>query len=250
MFLLFRVMNGDQTPMEPLLHGWQLQILFILFMVISNWMVLAILTAVVSENMLFATNQFMKMEKEEDFQTKKAESTERLMALFKEIDKDGDVTIDSSEFHQLLEDKGLRDEFCDATSLKERDLKDLFSFLSHEQGDGKWRIDYELFIDKLQDESKDVSERSVFRLERQMRLLETRIDAKLERMREEIQEINHLHDPFGRARHYPGGKRSGGQNGQVRNRRPEGNRDPGYHRGDHPDFQNQSRRPRGNRNRY
>merc|ERR1712137_226032 len=177
MFLLFRIMNGDQTPMEPLLHSAQLKILFILFMVISNWMVLAILTAVVSENMLCATNEFMRVEKKEDEDIAKKKSSERLIALFKEIDKDGDSTIDEPEFHALLADKGLCDEFCNATGLGVRDLKDLFTLLSHEEGDGHWCIDYESFVDKLQEEGNILCERSVFRLEQQMRSIETRIDS-------------------------------------------------------------------------
>jgi len=215
MFLLFRVMNGDQTPMEPLLHSAQLKVLFILFMVISNWMVLAILTAVVSENMLSATNDFMRAEKREDDQCAKAKSSQRLIALFKEVDKDGDGTIDEPEFHALLADKGLCDEFCDATGLCVRDLKDLFSFLSEEEGDGHWRIDYVHFVHKLQIESKDVCERSVFRLERQMRLIETRIDAKLDCMREEVRG-NNSSDRCGCSERH---ELSGSQN-EIRNRHP------------------------------
>lgn len=190
MFLLFRVMNGDQEPMEPLLHSPKLKILFILFMVVSNWMVLAILTAVVSENMISATKDFMEAERQDDLLKNKIENGERLVALFKEIDKDGDGTIDKTEFDSLLSDEGLCNELSEATELERHDLKDLFLFLSHEDGFGNWRIDYEDFIEKLQDENKSVRERSLFRLEKQMRLIEIMMESKLERVQ---MEVRHLH---------------------------------------------------------
>jgi len=207
-------MNGDQTPMEPLLHSAQLKVLFILFMVISNWMVLAILTAVVSENMLSATNEFMRAERQEDADKLKKKSSQRLLALFKEIDKDNDGTIDEPEFHAVLADKYLRNEFCEATGLDTRDLKDLFSFLSREQGDGHWSIGYEEFVMKIQAEGKDVSERSVFRIEREMRLLEMRIDSKLECLREEVRVPNP-----NRSSDCPDGHGLSGSKHQIRNRR-------------------------------
>lgn len=57
MFLLFRVMNGDQEPIEPLFSTVPLRLLCVGFVVISNWAVLAILTAVLSENMISATRE-------------------------------------------------------------------------------------------------------------------------------------------------------------------------------------------------
>jgi len=158
--------------------------------VVSNWMVLAILTAVVSENMISATKDFMEAERQDDLLKNKVENGERLVALFKEIDKDGDGTIDKGEFDSLLADEGLCNELSEATELERHDLKDLFLFLSHEDGFGNWRIDYEDFIEKLQDENKSVRERSLFRLEKQMRLIEIMMESKLERVQ---MEVRHLH---------------------------------------------------------
>merc|ERR1712137_834697 len=62
MFLLFRVMNGDQGPIEPLFSTLPLRFLCVCYVVVSNWAVLAILTAVVSENMISAAREHEKQE--------------------------------------------------------------------------------------------------------------------------------------------------------------------------------------------
>merc|ERR1712137_1309291 len=148
MFMLFKVMNGDQTSMEPLLHSVQFKLLFILFMVVSNWMVLATLTAVVSENMISATAEHEKLERTEADLQEKKDNTDKLMNLFHEIDQDGDGMIDEPEFHALMSEARLRQEFCDVTGLEVRDLKDLFSFLSKQHGEDRlWKIDYEVFVE-------------------------------------------------------------------------------------------------------
>merc|ERR1719502_819957 len=98
--------------------------------------------------------------------------------------------IDEPEFHALMSDSKLREEFCDVTGLEIRDLKDLFSFLSKQGEDRLWKIDYEVFVEKLQNEGREVSERSIFRLERQMRQIERRIDMKLDSVRSELRQRN------------------------------------------------------------
>lgn len=189
MFVLFRVMNGDQTPMDPLLHSVQLKILFALFMIVSNWMVLAILTAVVSENMISTTAEHARVEKALDDKKKKEDREESLKELFHSMDGDGDGRVDESDFNSMLEDEEMSAAFLEKTGLNVRDLKDLFSHLSIQDENGNLVIDQASFCEKMQDEGNDVSERSVFRLERQMRLVESRIEQKLLSVRKELQEI-------------------------------------------------------------
>merc|ERR1719446_1561000 len=58
MFVLFKVMNGDTEPVEPLFQALPLsKLAFVLYMVVSSWAILSILTAVVSENMINATEK-------------------------------------------------------------------------------------------------------------------------------------------------------------------------------------------------
>eukprot|EP00811_Abedinium_folium_P000353 NODE_10322_length_1360_cov_6.789943.p1 GENE.NODE_10322_length_1360_cov_6.789943~~NODE_10322_length_1360_cov_6.789943.p1 ORF type:complete len:324 (-),score=112.13 NODE_10322_length_1360_cov_6.789943:227-1198(-) len=202
-FNLFRVMNGDEGPFEPLFAKAPLRVLCIGFVILSNWAVLAILTAVVSENMISATEDHEAAEKTELETATQSESKDRLTTLFKEIDKDGDGRLDEKEFNLLLRDKGLCNELCNASKLSVRDLTDLFLYLSKPGDDGVWTIVYRDFIDKLQVEGRDVSERSLFRLEKQMRILEQRIDQKLMLMQDKLHRhhnIDYIIDGSGHAR--------------------------------------------------
>ena len=49
-------MNGDQSVLEPLFdHAPLTKVIFVVFMIMTNWSILSILTAVVSENMITVT---------------------------------------------------------------------------------------------------------------------------------------------------------------------------------------------------
>jgi len=202
-FLLFWVMNGDQEPFEPLFTEGPLKILCILFVVVSNWAVLAILTAVVSENMISATEDHEEQENEENEIAARIDRKARLTTLFKEVDKDGDGFLDRQEFAEMMRDNGLREELCSTSHLTECDLNDLFDHLSTPGDDGMSIISYRQFIEKLQFENSQVSERSFFRLEKQMRLLEARIEQKLMHMQDKLHchhNINYIFDEEGNAK--------------------------------------------------
>jgi len=184
-------MCDDQSQMSPLLSSSTIKILFVVFMVLSNWTLLAILTSVVTDNMMKATLSSSKKDREEEQDDKRRRSIRRLKQLFTEVDFDGSKTIDANEFKALLEDRALSMELCDASSLKVSDLADLFVFLSHEDEDGRLCIDIDMFVDKLQNEGKEVSERSVFRVEKQVRVLgchfERRISERFDQLLDVIQ---------------------------------------------------------------
>merc|ERR1712007_116763 len=116
---------------DPLMKTQPLtRLLFVLFMVVSNWMILATLTAVVSENMITVSRQQEKEEKTKHELSTKVLAQYRLKMLFEEMDTNHDRTIDELEFKDLMNTPVLRDELVDATGLCPEDLEDLFSFLS------------------------------------------------------------------------------------------------------------------------
>jgi len=185
MFHLFRLMNG-LTPADSLLSNVPLKILYIFFLVISNWAVLSILTAVVCDNMIISTQEHEEAENQDTLQRDRAEGKNRLNHVFKQLDKDGNGQLSECEFHSLMGNRDLCDELCAASGLKVRDLHDMFTFLSYQGDDGQWRIDYTDFIEKLQYEGKEVRERSLFRVQKQFRLLEQRIDRKFDIVRDDL----------------------------------------------------------------
>merc|ERR1719410_1053099 len=64
LFSLFKLMNGDLSVVTPIANYVEGQLLFAAFMVVTNWAVLAILTSVVSDNMI-STSQKANEEDEQ-----------------------------------------------------------------------------------------------------------------------------------------------------------------------------------------
>merc|ERR1712048_926782 len=171
MFSLFKLMNGDTTVVAPITSSVQGQLLFAGFMVVANWAILAILTSVVSDNMISSSARA----NEEDEKKQREEAHEhrvaQLQTLFKEIDTDGSGAIEKKEWDKMLEDKGLRQTLLDATGLGTEDLVDYFNCLSidvrqqHRQEIANVNIDrrlpYHLFIENLKNEGVVADKRSV-----------------------------------------------------------------------------------------
>jgi len=93
MFSLFLVMNGDQGPMEPLFATVPLRVLCVTYVVVSNWALLATLTAVVSETMISTTRENERQEDQDDRAAFDDDRRSRLKALFMKLDKDGTGTL-------------------------------------------------------------------------------------------------------------------------------------------------------------
>jgi len=160
--------------------------MYVLFLVISNWAILAILTASVSDHMLFSTQNHDKQEALENAEIAKEHRRERLKNVFMALDKDSNGHLSEPEFQKLMKNKELSQEICSASHLKIKDLRDLFFFLNYQDTDGEMKVDLKDFIEKLELESNDVSERSVFRMEKQLKLLEKHMDQKLDNVAEDL----------------------------------------------------------------
>mmetsp|Transcript_55348 Transcript_55348/g.124368 ORF Transcript_55348/g.124368 Transcript_55348/m.124368 type:complete len:724 (-) Transcript_55348:81-2252(-) len=182
MFLLFKVMNDDQSVMDPLIQSSTMRLVFVVFMVTANWLILATLTAVVSENMINAA----KHQEEADDKHRRAVETQashaRLADIFTRLDQDGSGTVDEAEFREMLEDPVLRDEVCDSTGLQVEELYDLFDFLSVEAEDGTMSINYQDFIRKLHIEADVVHERSIFRIEKKLYAFDRRLEEMMHKL--------------------------------------------------------------------
>merc|ERR1712137_1048557 len=123
-------------------------------------------------------------EKKEIFKLEAARRKEKLKDIFAQLDTDHDGYLSECEFYALMADTDLASELRNASCLTFRDLHDMFNFLSFQGSDGKWRINCADFIEKLQCEGKDVSERTFFRVEKQFKLLERVVDRKFDQVRE------------------------------------------------------------------
>ena len=122
---LFKLMNDDQSVVSPIITTVSGQILFYAFMMLSNWMMLAILTSVVSDNMMSAS----RVKEEEDRQTQLQEEHERakrrITKIFRQLDEDQNGLISEGEMLQLLSDQNLQAELCEAACLHPADLVEM-----------------------------------------------------------------------------------------------------------------------------
>lgn len=102
MFYLFLIMNGEFAPAEAIFkYPWG-QAVFYIWMVMSNWAILAILTSVVSDNMITSSRRFL----DEDEQAKTAErrslQDQRLCEIFSISLDDGEIS--SDEWSAVMND--------------------------------------------------------------------------------------------------------------------------------------------------
>eukprot|EP00401_Gymnodinium_catenatum_P062746 CAMPEP_0117504104 /NCGR_PEP_ID=MMETSP0784-20121206/24676_1 /TAXON_ID=39447 /ORGANISM="" /LENGTH=631 /DNA_ID=CAMNT_0005299447 /DNA_START=86 /DNA_END=1981 /DNA_ORIENTATION=+ len=170
MFNLFMVMNADLSSMEHLFaYAPIFKYIMMLYVVVMNWAIFSILTAVVSDNMAAASQEHDKEVEEQHEQEKNEYRMASLQQLFDEMDEDRDGTITKSEFDELLADSLKSQELCDAASLKPRDLEDMFELTSFQgKDDTEPVINRERFLKSLQQEGVLVRERSVMRLEKRV----------------------------------------------------------------------------------
>lgn len=191
MFVLFQVMNGRQKEFEPLFQElpWT-KVAFVGFMVSSNWAILAVLTAVVSETMLKATEANEARQNSDEAQQARIE---RLCDVFQQHlgDDDDSGILTQAEFTAMLQDEYTCLELCECTSLTKRDLEELFGILA-ESDDTQTCIHYEDFIDKILMQDTLARERSVLRLQKGVRRLEKRVRADLREMRRCLMDGRHL----------------------------------------------------------
>jgi len=211
LFSLFRLMNGDTEVAETTCTTTAGKLLFVAFMVVANWAILAILTSVVSDNMIASSSKVLEEEAEKEAERKHQLRIGRLRALFREVDTDCSGAISSQEWDALLMDKGLLHELSDAAALDRRDLQELFNciaiqprrnhtrppskYFSDDEGDitarsqgGRLRntdariMHYDAFIEELQDEARPADKRAVLRLLSRVQELENRVDARFDEM--------------------------------------------------------------------
>jgi len=172
LFSLFKLMNGDTAPVASVSHTILGQLLFAGFMILTNWAVLAILTSVVSDNMISSSAKAAEEEKKERLELDRAARIARLSSVFAEMDSDGNRVVTEDEWHGLMQDNVLREDLCDITGLSAKNLQDMFDCVSHQQVEddddptgassqpGRV-LAYDAFIDALEEESAVADKRSV-----------------------------------------------------------------------------------------
>jgi len=107
--------------------------IFVLFYVYSAWALLAVMTGVVSENMMAIREQMVK-EDEQREEMRKTMITNMLLEVFREADADLSGTVSRLEFEAMLRSPSITSKITKNTHLKVQDLQDLFDWLDHDGG--------------------------------------------------------------------------------------------------------------------
>ncbi|CAJ1333776.1 unnamed protein product [Effrenium voratum] len=135
MFTLFgTVSSWSLTKFVPLFEEMpMLRPLFVVFYIYSAWALLAVMTGVVSENMIAIRDQMQK-EDEQREEKRKSMITKVLMELFREADVDGNGIVSRAEFEAMLKSPELVKKITKNTRMKVQDLMDLFDWIDHDKG--------------------------------------------------------------------------------------------------------------------
>jgi len=177
-FVLFMAMNGSSDPLEPMfriLPGSRL--FFVIYMVLSSWAILSILTAVISENMISATEIAKEEQVKETEERDWNSSMKKLQEIMCSVDANGTGEIESHEFYRLLQDEQKAAELCKAAGgLKQSELSELFDCLSS-INDGE-PLPVDNFVEGLRTENLPVRRRETYLIEKRL--------AKMDRAIEEI----------------------------------------------------------------
>jgi len=133
MFALFGTMSSwSLNTLEPLFEKVPFfRVFFVVFYVYSAWTLLAIMTGVVSENMIAIREQMLK-EDEEKEERRKSSISLLLMDLFAEADKDNSGCVSREEFDWMLQGSHLKKKLEKNTRITTQDLQDLFDWLDHD----------------------------------------------------------------------------------------------------------------------
>lgn len=134
MFALFgSISSWSLNKFNPLFEDVPLlRPCFVLFYVYSAWALLAVMTGVVSENMLAIREQISR-EDEQKEEVRKLVATELLLNLFERADTDGSGTVSREEFDVMLSAPGFVKKLNRNTNVRVVDLQELFTTLDYDR---------------------------------------------------------------------------------------------------------------------
>lgn len=191
MFTLFGTMSSwSLMKFVPLFEEMPvLRPLFVLFYVYSAWALLAVMTGVVSENMIAIREQMIKEDEHRD-EVRKMMVTKTLMELFREADTDNSGTVSREEFNSMLRSPELIKKLQKNTSMKPEDLAELFEWLDH---DGVGTITIEQFMRGFKWVNEPLRAKSLVKLQErlanELKNLESSVTSVVEKRVGEVQKL-------------------------------------------------------------
>jgi len=184
-FNMFKAMQCDLDAFSPL-FDWSpaSKYIIMVYVVVTNWAIFSILTAVVTDEMAKVTNGLQEQHEVEE----RTHKNKILVAkMFDEIDKNGDGVVSKEEFEELLADKERTIEICEYSGIDRDVLQEYFDILcKDDHGDGEFVLSRQEFEDGLQKDSKEVNTHSFRKLEKRLDDMDHRVSNGLQRLENEL----------------------------------------------------------------
>lgn len=161
----------------------------VLFYIFSVWALLAVMTGVVSENMIAIRQQAVAQDEERE-EMRKIMITTTLLEMFTEADTNGDGSLASAEFDAMLRVPALAKKLSQNTSMKVQDLRQLYDWLDP---DASGMITIHEFMEGFRWLMAPMNAKRLVKLKERfagdLRKLETSVAAAIESRVREVQKL-------------------------------------------------------------
>lgn len=215
MYMLFKLMNDDQSTVESIVTTPGGRGLFVLAMVVSNWALLAILTSVMSDNMIGVSSRTKEEDAAELTRELEAKSAKQLMFLFEEVDLDRSGLVNEREWRTMMRDPHRSEEIASAAGVEIEELDSFFSCLceSAENKEGrhsqaKLVMSYLELIEALRERTSLADKRSQLHILKRLKSMDRRIETRLDILVDAVSTLNpevasDIRDGFKRGKDLP-----------------------------------------------
>jgi len=181
MFQLFKIMNGDLSDLESIMMQSRLmRILIGVFLITAHWGLLAVLTAVVSDNIITVTQEQVA----EEAEANEATVVENLTRLLSRVDADGNDEISKEELVAWLKCPQHSEELKEVCQLSPSDVVDVWEIMN--MGGCVQLTD---LVQALRIAKRTVSEKSMFRVEARFVHLANVVEDYQEEANKRMQEL-------------------------------------------------------------
>jgi len=176
MWAYFLCMTGEYGALEPLFdYSEWFKLTTAFYVIVSSWAILSVLTSVVCDKMSQAQVEIQEEENNDDLEKRLEEQNKVLEEYFSDIDRDGSGVVTEEEWRGYLKNnETVKQQLSDLVNVPPHEVPALFGLMCLSKKpntniEGMGKTDFLQGFMKLRDQ---VTEKSVMRLEKQIRKVE------------------------------------------------------------------------------
>jgi len=190
MFTLFVLMNGEEWPdVMPLLDAApSLKFMFVLFIIISTWALLSVMTGVVSDNMIYAREA--QSQKDDALQGERRAKVHKALSdvFFASHGLADDRRLTPRDWQELLKVPFYAKKIMDVVPLvPKKDLLDMFSWLEADEADGK--IEFQEVLRGVQTLAEPPSGKSLLQVDSEVKQRFSRLQHQVDNIDSNIMDL-------------------------------------------------------------